>query len=120
MSASPQLIRHEMMTENNAVLQVLPLLLRKIVRLLIGTISFPILADLLRSMYVEEAKRKLEKSGSRPTKSALALITGLDTRVVSSIVAEKNSAKGFPVSANPENTLIDIWNSDAGVQGTTV
>jgi hypothetical protein len=118
MSISPQHIRHEYMTENNAVLEVLPLLFRKIVRLLIGTISFPVLADLLKSMYVEEAKRKLERSGSKPTKSALALITGLDTRVVSSIISEKNNSGGIPVAANPENTLIDLWNSDAMFQDT--
>ena len=104
------------MTENNAVLEVLPLLFRKIVRLLIGTISFPVLADLLKSMYVEEAKRNLERSGSKPTKSALALITGLDTRVVSSLIAEKNNSGSLPVSANPENALIDIWNSDVMFQ----
>lgn len=100
------------MTDNNAVQQVLPLLFKKIVRLLIGTISFPALSDLLRSIYVEEAKLKLERSGTKPTKSAIALITGLDTRVVSSVLKEDNSAQGAPVSANPENALIDIWNSD--------
>ena len=104
------------MTENNAVQQVLPLLFRKIVRLLIGTISFPVLADLLKSIYIEEAKRKLERSGSKPTRSALALITGLDTRVVSSVLKEKDDVSALPVSANPENTLIDIWNSDEKFQ----
>lgn len=100
------------MTENSAVYQVLPLLFRKIVRLLIGTISFPVLADLLKSIYVEEAKRKLNKSGSKPTKSALALITGLDTRVVSALLKENQNPDSMPVTANPENTLIDIWSSD--------
>ena len=116
MSCNPHYIRNETMTENNAVHQVLPLLFRKIVRLLIGTISFPVLADLLKSIYVEEAKRKLENSGSKPTRSALALITGLDTRVVSSVLKEDDNASGVPVSANPENTLIDIWNSDINFQ----
>ncbi len=112
MSINPHHIRHGMMTENSAVHQVLPVLFRKIVRLLLGTISFPILADLLKSIYVEEAKRKLEQSGSKPTKSALALITGLDTRVVSSILKENQNPNFVPVIANPENTLIDIWSSD--------
>jgi hypothetical protein len=116
MSRNPQHIRHEMMTENSAVHQVLPLLFRKIVRLLIGTISYPVLVDVLKSLYVEEAERKLARSGSKPTKSALALITGLDTRVVSSVLKDKTSANGIPVSANPENTLIDIWNSDVTFQ----
>jgi len=105
-----------MMTENSAVHQVLPLLFRKIVRLLIGTISYPVLVDLLKSLYVEEAEKKLERSGSKPTKSALALITGLDTRVVSSVLKDKTNSNGMPVSANPENTLIDIWNSDVAFQ----
>ena len=116
MSSNPHHIRHETMTENNAVRQVLPLLFRKIVRLLIGTISFPVLADLLKSIYVDEARRKLENSGSKPTKSALALITGLDTRVVSSVLREDSNNASVPVSANPENTLIDIWNSDTNFQ----
>ena len=116
MSSNPDHIRIEMMTEYSAVHQVLPLLFRKIVRLLVGTISFPILADLLKSLYVEEAERKLEQSGSKPTKSAIALITGLDTRVVSSVLKVSYGETGVPASANPENTLIDIWNSDATFQ----
>lgn len=116
MSSNPDHIRIGIMTENSAVHQVLPLLFRKIVRLLVGTISFPILADLLKSLYVEEAERKLERSGSKPTKSAIALITGLDTRVVSSVSKENYGETGVPTSANPENTLIDIWNSDATFQ----
>ena len=106
------------MTENNAVHEVLPVLFRKIVRLLIGTISFPVLADLLKSIYVDEAKRKLQKSGSKPTNSALALITGLDTRVVSSILKENKSPGEVPVAANAENTLIDIWSSEETFQNS--
>jgi len=116
MSSNPHHIRHETMTENNAVQQVLPLLFRKIVRLLVGTISFPVLADLLKSIYVDEARRKLESAGSKPTRSALALITGLDTRVVSSVLQEDSKNVSVPVSANPENALIDIWNSDTNFQ----
>jgi len=116
MSINPHYTRHETMTENNAVYEVLPVLFRKIVRLLVGTISFPILADMLKSIYVEEAKRKLSISGSKPTKSALALITGLDTRVVSSILKENQNPESIPISANPENALIDIWSSDETFQ----
>jgi len=116
MAVNPYHIRHETMTENNAVQQVLPVLFRKIVRLLIGTISFPLLADMLRSIYVEEATRKLKRSGSKPTRSALALMTGLDTRVVSAILKESQNPNSVPVSANPENALIDIWSSDEAFQ----
>ena len=116
MAVNPHHIRQETMTENNAVQQILPVLLRKLVRLLMGTISFPVLAEMLKSIYVEEAKSKLKRSGSKPTRSALALITGLDTRVVSAIIKESQNPSTSPVSSNPENTLIDIWNSDATFQ----
>ena len=116
MAVNPHYLRHKTMTENNAVQQILPVLLRKIVRLLMGTVSFPVLADMLKSIYVEEAKSKLRRSGSKPTRSALALITGLDTRVVSAILKENLNPNTTPVSSNPENTLIDIWNSDETFQ----
>lgn len=113
MSSTPNLLRQQMMNENNAVHQVLPILLRKVVRLLIGTISFPVLAEMLKKIYVEEAKRKLKNSNSKPTKSALALITGLDTRVVTAVMKESQATdSSSPVSLNPENTLIDMWNTD--------
>lgn len=112
MSTNIRQIRHQTMTENSAVHQVLPILLRRIVRLLVGTISFPALAELLKSIYVDEARRKLVKSNSKPTKSALALITGLDTRVVSTLLKESQDPDFVPISSNPENSLIDTWSSD--------
>ena len=60
MSSNPHHLRHGMMTDNSAVHQVLPTIFRKIVRLLIGTVSYPVLVDLLKSIYVEEAKRIFE------------------------------------------------------------
>ena len=69
MSSNVRHIRLETMTDNNAVQQVLPILFRKIVRLLIGTVSFPVVAELLKSIYVEEATRKLKKSDTKPTKT---------------------------------------------------
>jgi len=116
MSINPDHTRFKTMTDNSAVHQVLPLLIRKIVRLLMGTVSFPVLADLVKSIYVEEARRKLEQTGSKPTNSAIALISGLDTRVVSSILKESNNPSILPVAANPENTLIDVWSSESPFQ----
>jgi hypothetical protein len=79
---------------------------RKVVRLVIGTVSLPALNDILKAIYVEEAQKKLIREGSKPTKSAIALITGLDTRVVSSVLAQNLE------STNPEHALIDLWSSD--------
>jgi hypothetical protein len=95
-----------------SIAEVLPLLLRKVVRLLVGTISFPALVEMLRSIYVEEGVRKLERGGSKPTKSALALITGLDTRVVSAVLNKNCDPSVEPQHVSPEFTLIDLWASD--------
>lgn len=67
---------------------------------------------MLRSIYVEEGVKKLERSGSRPTKSALALITGLDTRVVTTVLRNNCDPTVEPQHVSPEYTLIDMWASD--------
>lgn len=85
---------------------------RRVVRLVIGTVSLPALYDILKAIYVEEAQRKLERDGSKPTKSAIALMTGLDTRVVSSLMDQNLDSTIESQNANPENALIDMWSSD--------
>lgn len=112
MSGKPLENRIDPPVDAKSIADVLPLVLRKIVRLLVGTISFPALVDMLRSIYVEEGQKKLEKDGSKATKSALALITGLDTRVVSTVLANNCNTSFEPQQVSPELVLIDMWNSD--------
>jgi hypothetical protein len=116
MAGNPQRTQLRLPIDAKSIAEVLPLLLRKIVRLLVGTISFPALVDMLRSIYVEEGQKKLERNGSKPTKSALALITGLDTRVVSAVLAKDCDTSLEPQQVSPEFTLIDMWNSDVFFQ----
>ena len=85
---------------------------RKVVRLVIGTVSLPALYDILKALYVEEAQKKLEREGSKPTKSAIALMTGLDTRVVSALMAENLENTIQNQNVNPEHARIDMWSSD--------
>ncbi|MBT8049487.1 MAG: hypothetical protein HKN57_04080 [Xanthomonadales bacterium] len=95
-----------------AITHILSRVFRKVVRLVIGSVSLPALTEILKAIYVEEAERKLIREGSKPTKSAIALMTGLDTRVVSSLTAQSLDTTIQSQSINPENTLIDMWNSD--------
>jgi len=113
MSSSPHQDNVDMPVDAKAITEVLPLVLRKIVRLLVGTVSYPALVEILRSVYVEEGKAKLIRNGSRPTRSALALITGMDTRVVSSVLAKDCDTTIQPEQISPEFTLIDLWSSDS-------
>jgi len=84
----------------------------KVVRLVIGTVSLPALVDILKAIYVEEAEKKLMREGAKPTKSALALMTGLDTRVVSQVLEQNLETTIQNQNVNPENALIDMWYSD--------
>jgi len=85
---------------------------RKVVRLVIGSVSVPALTEILKAIYVEEAQKKLIREGSKPTKSAIALITGLDTRVVTSVLAQNLDATLRTQDVTPENRLIDMWAGD--------
>jgi len=85
---------------------------RKVVRLVIGSVSLPALIEILKAIYVEEAEKKLIREGSKPTKSAIALMTGLDTRVVSMLSSQNLADTIQSQNVNPENALIDMWSSD--------
>ncbi|MGD2130195.1 MAG: DUF6502 family protein [Lysobacterales bacterium] len=98
--------------ETKSITYFLSRVFRKVVRLVIGTVSLPALTDILKGIYVEEAERKLMREGSKPTKSAIALMTGLDTRVVSALLDQNLDNTIQNQSVNPENALIDMWSSD--------
>jgi hypothetical protein len=79
---------------------------------LVGSVSFPALLEILKKIYVEEAERKLAREGTRPTKSALALLTGLDTRVVSNVLNSDLDSSLDPTSFSAESALLDMWAND--------
>ena len=95
-----------------SVTNAVGLVLRRIVRLMVGTISFPALIDILKSLYVEEAEKKINRNGSKPTMSALALLTGLDTRVVSTIINKDYDITVEAKNICAENALLDMWAND--------
>ena len=86
--------------------------LRRIVRLMVGSISFPALVEMIKTLYVEEAEKKIKQSGSKPTKSALALLTGLDTRVVSAVMNKEYDISLEAKNICSENALLDMWAND--------
>ena len=88
------------------------LVLRRIVRLMVGTVSFPALIEILKTLYVEEAEKKIKRIGSKPTRSALALLTGLDTRVVSVVINKDYDITLEPKNICAENALLDMWAND--------
>ncbi len=87
-------------------------MLEPVARLLVGKLSCDVAAKLLRESFVREAKRQLEidQPDKRVTKSALALITGLDTRAINAMeqqAAEKKSLSAAAVCT--ETAILDTW-----------
>ena len=98
--------------DSASITNAVGLVLRRIVRLMIGTVSFPALVEILKATYVDEAEKKISQSGSKPTMSALALLTGLDTRVVSSVMNKEHDITLEPKNICAENALLDMWATD--------
>lgn len=86
---------------------------RPMVRLLVGRVSCNVLVDLIKQMFVQEARRELRSQDPdrRITKSALALITGLDTRAITAL--EDSSHEYSIVDLSPEAAVLAVWASDA-------
>ena len=112
MANSPLKTQKSPSISGSPVSDALRLVLRRIVRLLVGSVSFPALLEILKKIYVEEAERKLAREGTRPTKSALALLTGLDTRVVSNVLNSDLDSSLDPTSFSAESALQDMWAND--------
>lgn len=112
MSGRPLENRVSRSNETASVTDAVRLVLHRIIRLLVGTISFPAILELIKAIYVEEAEKKLNRAGTKPTKSAIALLTGLDTRVVSMVLDARFDVSMEPKQICAENALLDMWSND--------
>jgi hypothetical protein len=106
--------------ETELILRATEKVLRRIIRFLVGKLNFTMLNSLIRQIFIEESEKYLrkEKPGRHVPLAQLALITGLDTRVLSKIKADpeyghplafcSTDASNMTLEAN----LIDVWLSD--------
>lgn len=82
--------------------------IRPFVRLIVGRISCGFLIQQIKRIYIEEARRWIEKNDhhGRVTKSKLAMLSGLDTRTISAIESQGTS---------PEDCTVGDLCAEAGV-----
>ena len=95
-------------------------ILRKLIRFLVGRISLVKLSEMIRTIYVQEAERKLKLE--RPTKSVsltrLAVLTGIDTRTLTKVRNSEEysgplyKTRRFLRQMTPEGRILDVWSSD--------
>jgi hypothetical protein len=92
---------------------------RKLVRIVLGRISLVKLQEILKVAFVREAEAKIrdERSGRKVPLTSLAILTGLDTRVLAKILNDKNSVSSFHQEQQflrditPECSVLDVWES---------
>ena len=92
---------------------------RKLIRLLIGKISLKKLQEMIQVIFVEEAEVNLkkEKPGMNVALSALAVVTGIDTRTLTRIKGKESYLKPFHEEKRflreitPECSVLDVWES---------
>jgi len=88
--------------------------LRPFIRLIVGRISCGFLVQQIKRIYIEEARTWIEQNDQhgRVTKSKLAMLTGLDTRTISSIEAETDKNDRFRIEdLCPEAGVLEKWKS---------
>lgn len=90
--------------------------LRPFVKLIVGRVSCGFLIQQIKRIYIEEARAWIERNDTngRVTKSKLAMLTGLDTRTISSF--EENALTAAEARLGDlcaEAAVLDTWNSDA-------
>lgn len=90
-------------------------MVRPLIRLIVGRVSCGFLVQQIRRVYIEEARRWIEENDpkGRVTKSKLAMLTGLDTRTISSIEAEQADSESCSlVDLCPEAGVLHKWRSN--------
>jgi len=92
---------------------------RKLIRLLVGKISLKKLQEMIQVIFIEEAEAILqkEKPGKNVALSAMAVLSGIDTRTLTKIKSQKSYLKPFHEEKRflreitPECSVLDVWES---------
>jgi len=89
---------------------------RKLIRFLVGKISLVKLQEMIRSIYVEEAEKKIrsENPGKNVPLTKLALVTGLDTRILVQVkrkldLSSNKYEQKFLKQLTPESAIVEAW-----------
>ncbi|MBS3745370.1 MAG: hypothetical protein KGY48_13525 [Wenzhouxiangellaceae bacterium] len=90
--------------------------IRPFIRMIVGRVSCGFLVQQIKRIYIEEARRWIEDNDpkGRVTKSKLAMLTGLDTRTISSIEEDQAASDNCSVvDLCPEAGVLHKWRSSS-------
>ena len=97
----------------NWLIEAMVRMIRPIVRLAVGRVSCSALVNLIREVYVAEAKShlKAQNPDRKVTRSALALLCGLDSRAIAAL--EDNVSKTYSISdVSSPAYILEMWIKD--------
>lgn len=87
-------------------------ILTPIVRILLARgISFPMLAQILKSVYVDVAEREFSITGQPQTDSRISLLTGIHRKDVKRLRGEAKNAFSAPATVSLGAHLVALWTS---------
>lgn len=95
------------------LMEAMTRMVRSIVRFAIGRISCSALVQLVREIYVEEARAHLQRENPerKVTRSALALLCGLDGRAIKQF--EESEERNYaPSDICSPGLILEMWNRD--------
>ncbi|MGF1444659.1 MAG: DUF6502 family protein [Pikeienuella sp.] len=98
---------------SDRIRQTMRRVLRPIVRAMIARgLSYPVLTELLKELFVSEAISHFGIAGKRMTDSRISILTGLQRRDIRTIRDAESQDDG-PRSMGPIPRVIALWTSDA-------
>jgi len=96
--------------QSGALLRPVRRLLRPLVRLLIeGGVTYPVLAELLRSLYVEVAVDDLLKDPRARTDSRISLLTGVHRKEIRRWRSETHAPEAVPLVITRTSQIMARW-----------
>jgi hypothetical protein len=88
-------------------------MLRPLVKLLLmHSITYPILSNLLKSIYVEVATEEFRLQGKPQTDSRISLLSGIHRKDVKNLRPERMLEQTIPPSVSLSTKLVKLWTSD--------
>lgn len=97
------------------LLGVIRTVLRPLVHLLLRyQVTFPVLAPLLKQLYVEVAEQDFPLNGKKQTESRLSLLTGIHRKDVKRLRNETNDTENAPASVSLGGQMVAFWLATPG------
>lgn len=98
---------------SSSLISAVRFLLRPLVKLLLThSITFPLMSDLLKSIYVEVATEDFCIQGKPQTDSRISLLSGVHRKDVKNLRPERIHEQTIPLSLSLSTKLVQLWTSD--------